>query len=103
MQVQLLTDTDGFISRECPACLSRFMYLATEVNYALQQKREKGNRFAIVMLRLPDANGNRGEIPELLRIYVWAEPENELDALRRILRAFTFAARFRGLEGRRSC
>ncbi len=62
-------------------------YLATEVNYALQQKREKGDRFAIVMLRLPDANGNRGEIPELLRIYVWAEPENELDALRQILRA----------------
>jgi hypothetical protein len=36
---------------------------------------------------LPDANGDRGEIPELLRIYVWAEPENELDALRQILRA----------------
>lgn len=62
-------------------------YLATEVNYALQQKREKGDRFAIVMLRLPDADGKRGEITELLRIYVWAEPENELDALRQILRA----------------
>ena len=62
-------------------------YLATEVNYAIQQKREKGDRFAIVMLRLPDAEGNRGEIPELLRIYVWAEPESELDAFRQILRS----------------
>jgi hypothetical protein len=62
-------------------------YLGTEVNYAIQQKREKGDRFAIVMLRLPDANGERGEIPELLRIYVWAEPADELDALRQILRA----------------
>lgn len=62
-------------------------YLATEVNYAIQQKREKGDRFAIVTLRLPDASGIRGEIPELLRVYVWADPDNELDALRQILRS----------------
>ncbi len=29
---------------------------------ASQQKREKGDRFAIVMLRMTDANGNRGDI-----------------------------------------
>lgn len=62
-------------------------YLRTEVNYAVQQKREKGDQFAIIMLRMPDASGNRGEVPELLRPYVWAEPEDELDALKQILRA----------------
>jgi len=62
-------------------------YLATEINYAMQQKREKGDRFAIITLALPDAAGNTGEIPDLLQQYVWKTPKSELEAYCEIIRA----------------
>ena len=62
-------------------------FLATEVDYAIQQKREKGDRFAIVTLRLANKSGQRGDIPELLKRYVWKEPDTDTEALREILRA----------------
>ncbi len=62
-------------------------YLATEVNYAIQEKRAKGNRFSIITLALPDDTGNIGTIPDLLRPYVWKTPQNALTALEEIVRA----------------
>jgi len=55
-------------------------YLSTEINYAMQQKREKGDRFSIVTLALPDETGKTGEIPDLLQQYVWKTPKSELEA-----------------------
>jgi len=62
-------------------------YLATEINHALQEKRDKGDKFSIITLNLPDEHGNFGEIPRLLRQYVWKEPNNEIEALTEIVKA----------------
>jgi TIR domain len=62
-------------------------YLATEVDYAIQEKREKGDKFAIVTLQFVDDNGEVGEIPKLLKPYVWKKPKTHLEALREIIRA----------------
>jgi len=62
-------------------------YLATEVGYAIDQKREKRERFAIITLQLADQDGNRGVVPELLRTYVWKTPDTQLQALQELLRA----------------
>ncbi len=62
-------------------------FLESEINYAVQQKREKGDRFAIVTLQFADTAGNAGEIPGLLKPYVWKCPKSELEALREIIRA----------------
>lgn len=62
-------------------------YLETEINYAIQEKRIKGNKFAIIMLQFADDNGNVGEIPELIKTYVWKKPRTHLHALREVIRA----------------
>ena len=62
-------------------------FLETEKNDAIQEKRRKRNKFAIVTLQFVDANGNAGEIPELLKSYVWKTPKTSLEALREIVRA----------------
>lgn len=59
-------------------------YLATEVDYAIAEKRAKGNKFAIITL-LFTKDEKRGKVPDLLRRYVWKEPQNDLQALREIL------------------
>ena len=61
-------------------------YLATEVNYAIAEKRAKGNRFSIITLAFSD-HGTKGAVPDLLRTYIYKEPKNDLDALREIIRA----------------
>jgi hypothetical protein len=61
-------------------------YLATEVDYAIAQKRTKGERFAIITLAFSEG-GKSGEVPALLRRYVYKEPKTRLEALREILRA----------------
>ena len=62
-------------------------FLEAEINYAIQEKRRKRNKFAIVTLQFVDADGNAGEIPELLKSYVWKTPKTSLEALREIVRA----------------
>lgn len=62
-------------------------YLETEVNYAIQEKRRKGDKFAIITLQFVDDDGNMGEIPDLLKTYVWKKPKTSLEALRQIVRA----------------
>ncbi len=62
-------------------------FLATEINYAISEKRTKKDRFSIITLILSDKDGSKGNVPELLKQYVWKEPKNQLEALRDILRA----------------
>jgi hypothetical protein len=61
-------------------------FLATEVNYAMAEKRAKGDRFAIITLAF-SAKGKKGEVPDLLKTYVYKEPSSPLDALCEIIRA----------------
>lgn len=62
-------------------------YLATEINYAIAEKRKKGDRFSIITLVLKDNEGNKGEVPPLLNQYVWKEPDSELEAITEIIKA----------------
>lgn len=57
-------------------------YLASEITYAIQQKRKKGKKFAIITLRYPNAN----EVPGLLTPYLYKTIENDLDGFREIIR-----------------
>ncbi|MDI1480371.1 toll/interleukin-1 receptor domain-containing protein [Polyangium sp. y55x31] len=61
-------------------------FLATEVDYAIQQKRKKGDLFSIVTLVF-DQGDKKGVVPDLLRTFVWKEPTSDLEALREILKA----------------
>ena len=61
-------------------------YLATEVDYAIKEKRKKGDKFSIITLVLGDGE-SKGAVPELLHRYVWKEPNNDLEALREIIKA----------------
>lgn len=57
-------------------------YLATEIEYARAQKRNKGDRFAIITLVF----GN-GVVPPLLETFVYKNPSSDLEAMREIVRA----------------
>ncbi len=61
-------------------------YLATEVNYAIVEKRKKGTRFSIITL-VYEVDGKKGQVPDLLAPYVWKEPRNDLEAIRELIRA----------------
>jgi len=61
-------------------------YLASEVDYAVQEKRNKGDKFSIITLVFEDGAA-KGKVPDLLHTYVWKEPKSELDALQEIIRA----------------
>ena len=50
-------------------------YLATEIDYALAEKRSKGDRFAIITLLLRGTDGTFGTVPQMIRQYVWKEVE----------------------------
>jgi hypothetical protein len=61
-------------------------YLETEVDYAIAQRRTKGDNFSIITLVLEE-KGLKGTVPQLLRPFVWKEPTNHLQGLREILQA----------------
>jgi len=61
-------------------------YLAHEIELAVREKTERGDEFRIITLSLADETGQRGEVPALLRTYIFKEPDSELGALRQILR-----------------
>lgn len=61
-------------------------YLATEINYAISEKRKKQNEFAIITLVFEE-KGEKGIVPDLLQPYVWKEPQNDLVAIREIIKA----------------
>lgn len=62
-------------------------FLETEVNYAITEKMNKGDRFAIITLVFSDDNGKVGEVPELLKTYVWKRPSDSLEAIQEIVKA----------------
>lgn len=62
-------------------------WLATEIEYARTERREKGEqRFAIITLCLTK-DGKPGNVPDLLRHFIYKSPEHELDAMLEIVRA----------------
>lgn len=58
-------------------------YLATEVDYAVAQKRAKGNKFSIITLRYPISS----PVPGLLRPYIYTDVQNDLDGFYELVRA----------------
>jgi hypothetical protein len=58
-------------------------YLATEIDYAIAEKRDKGERFSIITLVLND----EAKVPGLLSRYVWKTPASQLEAIREIIKA----------------
>ncbi len=61
-------------------------YLAAEVDYAIAQKRARGDRFAIITLQLAGDDGSVGTVPDLLRTYVW-KAVSPIEVVRTILDA----------------
>jgi TIR domain len=57
-------------------------YLATEIDYAIEQKRKKDKKFSIITLRYPGANS----IPRLLTRYIYKDVDNDIDGYREIIR-----------------
>ena len=65
-------------------------FLETEINYALTEKRKKGDEFAIITLVLDDFGEKRdieSVVPPLLQQFVWKRPRNQIQALKEMLRA----------------
>ncbi|AZS14327.1 toll/interleukin-1 receptor domain-containing protein [Paenibacillus lutimineralis] len=62
-------------------------YLEIEIDQAVNQKVKKKNRFAIITLSLPDENGKRGVVPDLLQDFVWKQPSSHLVAFTEIIKA----------------
>lgn len=62
-------------------------FLETEVNYAISEKMQKGDKFSIITLVFTDGDGEIGEVPELLKEYVWKQPHSHLEALQEIIKA----------------
>ena len=61
-------------------------FLASEVDYAIAEKRAKNEKFSIITLVLQKKRV-KGTVPDLLHKYVWKEPENELEILTEILKS----------------
>jgi hypothetical protein len=66
-------------------------YLATEINYAIAEKRAKGDRFRIVTLVLPDPDGSVGTVPDLLQPYIYKTPATELQGFTEVVQALPLA------------
>lgn len=58
-------------------------YLATEVDYAISQKRKKGKKFAIITLRYTDAS----PVPGLLEPYIYKNVSNDLAGFQALVQA----------------
>jgi hypothetical protein len=58
-------------------------YLATEVDYAVMQKRKKGNKFSIITLRY----SNAAPVPDLLTPYTYKTVSNDLEGFYELVRA----------------
>lgn len=61
-------------------------WLANEIEYARSEKRKKGDKFAVITLCLTK-NGVEGDVPSLLKHYIYKKPVHELDAMLEIVRA----------------
>jgi hypothetical protein len=61
-------------------------YLATEINYAIQQHRERPTKFVIITLVFTE-NNIKPQVPDLLTPFVWKEPNSQVEAFREIIRS----------------
>jgi hypothetical protein len=61
-------------------------YLAKEVDYAIEEKLNKGEHFAIIALVMPGFD-NESKIPPLLSPYVYIKATSSLHALQEIIKA----------------
>ena len=66
-------------------------FLAEEIEYALAEKRSKGDRFAIIMLVFSDPDGRTGTVPDVLKRFIWKTPSSPIEALRELVRALPVA------------
>jgi TIR domain len=66
-------------------------WLATEIEYARTEKREKGEGFAIITLCL-SKDGQEGDVPGLLRHFIYKKPKHEMEAMLEIIRALPIKA-----------
>ena len=66
-------------------------YLRYEISRASREKRNKGDKFAIITLLLMGNDGETAPIPGPLEDYVWKSPKTDLEALREIIRALPVA------------
>jgi hypothetical protein len=62
-------------------------YLSAEVDYAIEEKTRKGEKFSIITLVIIEHDGRKGVVPELLKRYVWKEVRHEIVALQEIIKA----------------
>lgn len=62
-------------------------YLEQEIDYAVDEKMGKKERFSIITLQFQDEHGEIGSIPKLLKKYVCKKPKNQLEAFREIIKA----------------
>jgi hypothetical protein len=62
-------------------------FLEQEINYAIQEKREKADQFSIITLVLQNASGERGKVPELLKSYIFKSPNDALEGFCEIIKA----------------
>ncbi len=69
-------------------------YIQTEVDYAIFEKRQKGMSFSIITLVISDGSGDFGEVPKILKPYVWKQPKTHLEALRELIRALPLEVAF---------
>lgn len=58
-------------------------YLATEIDYAVMQKRKKGKKFAIITLRYHGS----AAVPDLLTPFIYKDIANDLEGFNELLRA----------------
>ncbi len=58
-------------------------YLAAEIDYAVMQKRKKGDKFAIITLRYHGS----AAVPDLLTPYIYKDITNDLEGFDELLRA----------------
>ena len=61
-------------------------FLASEINYAIDEHHNRPNQFSIITLVFEDG-GRRPTIPALLKPFVWKEPATPLQGFKEIIRA----------------
>lgn len=63
-------------------------FLGDEINYAKEEERLKGDRFAIISLIVPETGkAEEPTVPDLLHQYIWIREANHLTSLAKIFEA----------------
>ncbi|QJD95480.1 toll/interleukin-1 receptor domain-containing protein [Mucilaginibacter robiniae] len=68
-------------------------YLATEVDYAMTEHYDKGDRFRIIVLVIAEP-GETTQVPQLLQQFVYKHPKSQFEGLTEILRALPIKIEF---------